>query len=165
MSREMKDSEGELTVWTWYCDGENEKLLTQLQSPRVPDMWTALFSSPAHDQVIKDESINKYSFIPLWMHLPLTQTKHCIIVEAYKPHTIASVAEVYLLTKSKKVWLLNSILIWEKLHSTFPLIHSYTVCATSRLVLSLTSSVGHQQRFEFEMTSCNHARKIYLETD
>ena len=74
MSREMKDSDGELTVWTWYCNGGNEKLLTQLQNLLVGNMWTALFSSLA--QVIKDENINKYSFIPLWMHLPLTQTTH-----------------------------------------------------------------------------------------
>ena len=35
----------------------------------------------------------------------------------------------------------NSILNWEKLRLNFPLTHSDTVCATSRLVLSVTSSI------------------------
>ena len=49
-----------------------------------------------------------------------------------------------LLSVKQESMILNSILISEKLRSNFPSIHSYTVCAISRLVLSVTSSVGIQ---------------------
>ena len=60
-----------------------------------------------------------------------------------KPDTIASFTKFLLLKQESMIT--EQHLDLEKLRLNFPLAHSYTVCATSRLVLSVTSSAGQSK--------------------
>jgi len=84
-------------------------------------------------------------------------------VGTYKPHKNAPFRNFYL--SKQESMIVEQHLDWEELHLNFLSIHSCTVRVASRLVLSVTSSVGHRKRFEFGMTSCGNARKIKLDTE